>query len=228
MTELRLQALRELDDEALAAAYATPTETWGKPWLRVNFVSTVDGAAHGSDGLSTSINDAADKRVFDLLRAQADCLVVGAGTLRAEGYDVPRVPLVIVSREGQVPDNLRDAPPNRILMASVESSPYLTETRELLGPENTLVLGSEEIDFVELKSLLAQRGWANQLCEGGPQLFGTLAAAGVVDELCCTIVPRLAGGEALRIMVGPEVDVALELTSLLEQDGTLLGRWRVS
>lgn len=228
MTELRLQSLRELDDEALTAAYASKTEAWGEPWLRVNFVSTVDGAAHGDDGLSKSINNPADKRVFDVLRAQADCLVVGAGTLRAEEYDVPRVPLVVVSREGQVPENLRDAPPNRILMATVESSPHLAETRELLGPENTLVLGADEIDFVRLKSVLGERGWANQLCEGGPQLFGSLVAAGVVDELCHTIVPRLVGGDGLRIMAGPDVDVALEPILLLEQDGTLLGRWLLS
>ena len=91
---LELRRLADLSDDELAAAYAPESE----PWLRVNFVSTLDGAAQGSDGLSGSINNAADKRVFDALRARADCLVVGAGTLRSEEYDVPRVPLVVVSR----------------------------------------------------------------------------------------------------------------------------------
>ena len=227
MTELELQSLRDLDDEALAAVYASRAEPWGEPWLRVNFVSTVDGSTQGGDGLSKSINNDADKRVFDTLREQADCLVVGAGTLRSEEYDVPPLPLVVVSREGKVPDGLRDAPANRILMATVESSPHLAETRELLGPENTLVLGDDEIDFVRLKALLGERGWAEQLCEGGPQLFGTLLTAGVVDELCHTIVPRLVAGDGLRIATGPDVDIALEPVSLLQQDGTLLGRWLV-
>ncbi|WP_257952727.1 dihydrofolate reductase family protein [Nocardioides sp. B-3] len=82
MTELSLQPLADLSDAELAEAYAPRAE----PWLRVNFVSTVDGAAQGTDGLSKSINNAADMRVFNALRDRADCPVVGAGTLRAEGY----------------------------------------------------------------------------------------------------------------------------------------------
>ena len=74
----------------------------------------------------------------------------------------------------------------------------------------------------------AQRGWANQLCEGGPQLFAALLAAGVVDELDCTFVPRLVGGDRLRISAGAGVDVRLDLAALFEQEGTILGRWLVT
>lgn len=220
---LELQRLADLSDDDLAEAYAPPRS----PWLRVNFVSTVDGAAQGGDGLSKSINNDADKRVFDTLRRRADCLVVGAGTLRAEGYDVPRVPLVVVSRSADVPPTLRGAPRGRILMATVASADGLAAAREELGEEHVLVLGEEEIDLGLLKATLAQRGWSEQLCEGGPSLFADLLAAGVVDELCWTVVPRLTGGDAVRIATGAEVDVALRPALLLEQDGTLLGRWLV-
>ena len=225
MTEpLELQRLADLSDDDLAAAYAPQ----GEPWLRVNFVTTADGAAQGSDGLSTSINNAADKRVFDALRSRADCLVVGAGTLRAEGYDVPRLPLVVVSRSADLPPTLRDAPRGRVLMATVASADGLASTRDQLGEENVLVLGDDEVDLAELKRRLAERGWADQLCEGGPSLFADLLAAGVVDELCWTIVPRLVGGDAVRLATGADVDVALRPALLLEQDGTLLGRWLVT
>lgn len=220
---LELQRLADLSDDELARAYAPPLE----PWLRVNFVSTVDGAAQGSDGLSKSINNEADKRVFDALRARADCLVVGAGTLRAEGYDVPRLPLVVVTRSAALPPTLRNAPRGRILMATVASAAGLSASREQLGEENVLVLGEDEIDLVELKRTLAGRGWTEQLCEGGPSLFADLLAAGVVDELCWTVVPALAGGDAVRIARGAEVEAALRPVLLLEQDGTLLGRWLV-
>lgn len=220
---LELRHLADLTDDDLAAAYAPPST----PWLRVNFVSTVDGAAQGSDGVSKSINNDADKRVFDALRRRADCLVVGAGTLRAEGYDVPRLPLVVVSRSADLPPTLRGAPSGRILMATVASADGLTASREELGEDNVFVLGEEEIDLVELKATLAERGWVEQLCEGGPSLFADLLAAGVVDELCWTVVPRLTGGDAVRIATGAEVDVALRPALLLEQDGTLLGRWLV-
>src|SRR5690349_13387487 len=103
---LELQRLADLSDDDLAAAYTPERE----PWLRVNFVSTVDGAATGSDGLSGTINNDADKRVFDTLRRRAHCLVVGAGTIREEEYDVPRVPIVVVSRSADVPPTLAEAP----------------------------------------------------------------------------------------------------------------------
>ncbi len=220
---VELQRLADLSDDELARAYAPG----GEPWLRVNFVSTVDGAAQGSDGVSKSINNEADKRVFDALRSWADCLVVGAGTLRAEGYDVPRLPLVVVSRSANLPPTLRDAPRGRILMATVSSADGLDEVREQLGEENVLVLGEDEVDLPELKRELAGRGWVDQLCEGGPSLFADLLAAEVVDELCWTIVPRLTGGDAVRIAAGVEVDVGLRPALLLEQGGTLLGRWLV-
>lgn len=218
-----LRRLAELDDDELAELYAPRAE----PWLRVNFVSTVDGAAHGPDGLSKSINNPADKRVFDLLRRRADCLVVGAGTLRDEGYQVPRLPLVVVSRTAQVPPTLREAPPGRVLMATVATAAGLAETRERLGADQVLVLGEDEPDLVALKSVLAERGWVDQLSEGGPHLFAGLLAAGVVDELCHTIVPRLIGGSHARITAGPDVDVPLRPAVLLEEGGTLLGRWLV-
>ena len=221
--DLELKRLADLSDDELTELYAPPSG----PWLRVNFVSTVDGAAQGSDGLSKGINNDADKRVFDALRSRADCLVVGAGTLRTEAYDVPRLPLVVVSRSGDLPPTLRDAPPGRVLMATVASADGLAEVREQLGAENVLVLGEEEVDLVALKQELADRGWAEQLCEGGPSLFADLLAAGVVDELCWTVVPMLTGGDAVRIATGSEVDVTLRPALLLEQDGTLLGRWLV-
>ncbi|SEB68689.1 Pyrimidine reductase, riboflavin biosynthesis [Nocardioides exalbidus] len=220
---LEIQRLADLSDDELVAAYAPRSG----PWLRVNFVSTVDGAATGSDGLSKSINDDADGRVFDALRSRADCLVVAAGTLRDEGYDVPRLPLVVVTRSGDVPPKLRDAPPGRILMATVATADGLAEARHVLGEGNVMVLGEEEIDLAALKAQLADRGWDEQLCEGGPSLFADLLAAGVVDELCWTVVPRLLGGDGPRIATGADVDVALRPVLLLEQDGTLLGRWLV-
>ena len=220
---VELRRLADLSDDELAAAYTPERE----PWLRVNFVSTVDGAAQGSDGLSGTINNDADKRVFDALRRRADCLVVGAGTLRSEEYDVPALPLVVVSRSADLPPTLRDAPRGRILMATVASSDGLAAAREALGEENVLVLGDDVIDLALLTSELADRGWTEQLCEGGPSLFADMLAAGVVDELCLTIVPMLTGGDAVRIATGADLDVALRPALLLEQDGTLRGRWLV-
>src|SRR5690625_2314580 len=61
------------------------------PWVRFNFVSSLDGAAT-VDGLSGGLNDPWDLRVFETLRAQAHAVVVGAGTIRNEGYDAVFLP----------------------------------------------------------------------------------------------------------------------------------------
>jgi riboflavin biosynthesis pyrimidine reductase len=187
----------ETDD--LDELYAAPR----RPWLRVNMISTVDGAATGDSGKSGSINNAVDKRVFHLLRAQCDVIVVGASTARIEGYGPAVRPIVVVSRQDTVPDGLRDAPAGSV-------------TVEPLG------------DPAAFKASLVERGWTNILCEGGPTLLRELLAAGVVDELCATTVPRLIGGDHLRITHGAPVDVPLELHTLVEADGTLLVRWLVS
>ena len=90
------------------------------------------------------------------------------------------------------------------------------------------MLGEDEIDLVALKAELADRGWADQLCEGGPSLFADLLAAGVVDELCWT--DRAAAHRRRRRTDrhrAPRSTCALRPALLLEQDGTLLGRWLV-
>ncbi len=217
----------EVADGDLAARYARPFDHVG-PWMRVNMVSTVDGAAQGEDGKSGGINNAADKRVFDALRRVADCVVVGAGTLRTEGYRPTGVPLVVVSRSAEVPPLLRDAEPGQVLLATTERGTGLAEARALLGVENVLVLGSYSVDLATLKAALYDRGFTEQLSEGGPQLLHHLLAEGVADELCVTVVPRAVGGTGLRIVAGSGLDVPLTPTLLLEEAGTLLGRWRVS
>jgi riboflavin biosynthesis pyrimidine reductase len=209
--------------EELADLYRPPR----LPWLRVNMVSTLDGAANGESGTSGSINNPADKAVFDALRAQADAIVVGAGTARTEGYRVADVPLVVVSHQGQVPVNLREAPAGKVLLAVCASSPGLDDAVALLGTEHVIVVGEAQVDLVALKQALVGRGLENLLSEGGPHLLRDLLASGAADELCVTVVPRAIGGVHPRIVMGDSVDHELDLAVLLEQDGTLLGRWLV-
>ncbi len=70
-----------------------------------------------------------------------------------------------------------------------------------------------------------RRGWTRLLTEGGPSWLWTLVAHGLLDELCLTLAPTLVGGDHPRPLAGPDVAVDLDLHALLEQDGTLLGRW---
>jgi riboflavin biosynthesis pyrimidine reductase len=211
-------------DVPLSELYAAPEG----PWLRVNMVATVDGAATGHTGTSRSINTPADKVVFDQLRAEADVLVVGAGTLRDEGYAPNRLPIVAVTRSASVPPTLADVAPGQLLLATCEHAAGIDAAREQLGEEHVLVLGSHRVDLAALRATLVERGMRRILSEGGPHLLRDLLDQGCADEVCVTTVPRFIGGTHPRISDGPPVDVPLELASLVEDEGTLLARWLVS
>ena len=211
----------ELSDAQLDELYAVPH----RPWLRVNMISTLDGAATGEDGKSGGINNEADHRVFESLRRLCDVVLVGAGTARAEGYRDLSQPLVLVSRRGAVPPQLREAEPGSVLMATCAAAERLADARATLGDEQVLVLGHHRVDLAALKQTFVDRGWTSILSEGGPHLLRDLLAEGVVDELDLTVVPRVLGGLHPRITDGAPLDVPLEPALLLEDGGTLLGRW---
>lgn len=219
-----LPSLDDLDDDALAAAYDRPRT----PWLRLNFVSSVDGAVQGDDGLSRSLNNEADERVFQALRRLADVVVVGAQTVRAEEYEANRTPMVVVSRSGRITDQVAEGGHARVVLATTADCPRLAEVREQLGEDDVWVLGEGSVDPHALRERLLAEGYADILCEGGPHLARELLEAGVVDELCVTTVPTVIAGDHLRLAAGAPVDVPLRLHGLIAAGDTLLARWFVS
>lgn len=235
-------AEREVD---LAALYAHPAGL-----VRANMVASVDGAAWGVDHRSGTINDAADFRVFRVLRALADVVVVGAGTARAEGYTplerpaglahlAPRaadgspapLELALVSRTGAVPPALADAdrPPLVVTgdAGAAAARAALPADRVVVAPG----LEAGEVDLGAALAALAERGLARVLTEGGPRLLASLLAAGLVDEVCLTTTARLEGPGAGRIVAGAAGGPAgrTRLGHLLADraTGTLLARWVV-
>ncbi len=207
----------------LHALYAAPST----PWFRVNMVSTLDGAVTGESGRSGAISNDVDQRVFDLLRELADVVVVGAGTARIERYRPADRPIVVVSRSGRLPEKLRGVEPGRVILATCQHAPELDESRRLLPPGDLLLLGSHRVDLAAMRRRLEERGFNHMLCEGGPHLLRDLLDQGVVDELDATVVPRLVSGLHPRVTDGPPIDVPLRLNTLVEERGTLLGRWFV-
>jgi len=218
------------------------------PGVRANMVSTLDGSATGADGRSGSINNAADWRVFRVLRALADVVLVGAGTVRAEGYtELPvaddlravraslgragSLELAVVTISGDLPDAVLDGerPP---LVVTVADNPALGGLRERIGADRVLVTGDgHRVDPRGVVRALAERGLDHVLAEGGPSLLSGLVEADVVDEVCLTWTPRLVGGPAPRILDQPAwLSPARDLhpLHLLHADGVLLGRWRVA
>jgi riboflavin biosynthesis pyrimidine reductase len=211
-------------DDRLRSLYGPPR----LPWLRVNMISTLDGAATGAGGKSGDINNSADKRVFDTLRALADVIVVGAGTARIEEYGVASAPIAVVSRRAEIPAGLREAPTGKVILVTCARADGLPTSREMLGEDQVIVVGDDAVDLRRMRAELVDRGFQNLHSEGGPHLLADLLASGVVDELCVSVVPHLVSGPYPRIAVGPGVNIDLDLLLLLEGNGTLLGRWAVS
>ncbi|MDK1475202.1 pyrimidine reductase family protein [Streptomyces sp. 549] len=237
---------RQWSLDELADAYAYPPGD-GSGWLRANMVASVDGAAH-HQGRSQPLSGAADMRVFGVLRALADAVVVGAETVRREGYRPARAREAFAARRaaaGQTP-----APAVAVVSAGLDldfSAPLftgpLTPTLVVTGaqapPERVAAArraGAEVLvagdgagaDPGRVPGVLAARGLTRLLTEGGPRVLGQFAAAGVLDELCLTVSPRLAGGEAERITSGPALAVPADfsLEAVLEETGYLFTRYR--
>jgi riboflavin biosynthesis pyrimidine reductase len=114
-----------------------------------------------------------------------------------------------------------------VLLGTTATARSLPEARDVLGDEHVLVVGEDAVDLPSLLRQLRERGMSRLLSEGGPSLLRTMFDAGVVDELCLTWVPTVVAGDGPRITHGPSVDVPLALSLLLEEEGTLLGRWLV-
>ncbi len=231
-TRLPAAELREL--------YAFPA---GRRWLRSNFVTTLDGSAQGADGRSGSVNTPADNRVFALQRELCEAVLVGSGTVRAEGYervtptrrraDPPA--LVVVSGSGRVPDGLAAPVRGRgvgiLVTRAAAGKGTLDRARDALGRDAVVVAGDEHVDLAVALDALADRGLRHVLCEGGPTLFSAALAAGVVDEAAFSLVPSLIGGNGIRVtsgaLLGAPDGIRLTLRLLVEEAGTLLGLWRV-
>jgi len=221
----------DLGDDELRALYQPPAE---RPWLRVNFVASVDGAVE-LDGYSRGLGSPADRRVFGLLRRYPDGLLVGAGTLRHEGYGpvktrnhagaYPRL-IVVSGRLDLSPAQsaLADAPTRPAILTSETAPP--DRVTALSAVADVFSAGANQVDLAAGLAVLREQGIQQVLCEGGPHLFGSLAAAGLVDEVCLTVSPLLAGAGAGRITAGPPAPPAgLRLRHVLEEDGVLLLRY---
>jgi riboflavin biosynthesis pyrimidine reductase len=95
----------------------------------------------------------------------------------------------------------------------------------VLGDEQVLVCGEESVDDVRLVAMLADRGWERILTEGGPHLAGSMVAAGVLDEVCLSLTPLVVGGDGPRMTSAVATVTGFLPRLLVEEDGTLIGRW---
>lgn len=216
-----------------------------RPWVVVDMITTIDGAT-AAGGRSGALGTPADRRVFLALRAIADVVLVGAGTVRAEGYGPVRLDLeqqarrlergqdarprlAIVSRRLDLDRRsslFRDDPPPIVITSPGADRARRTELTDA-GADLVLAGTGPEVDLAVALRTLGEMGAGVVLCEGGPSLNGALLAQGLIDEVCLSLTPRLVGGGSPRVAQGPErPDLEpLQLRRVLEEDGVLFLRY---
>jgi 5-amino-6-(5-phosphoribosylamino)uracil reductase len=222
-SQLRLLgSVRELDGDELPAFYHYPEEQSGI-WLRANFIASLDGGATVG-GTSGRLGGPGDRAVFGLLRELADMILVGAGTVRVEGYagarltvdqrqsrqargqsEVPQ--LAIVTKSGRLDRDMpvftRTEVPPLVLTCAAAAD----QTRQRLADVADVIDCSDDdptrVDEAAMLATLADCGQHRVLTEGGPTLFGSFVERNLLDELCLTIAPSLVGGQSPRIATGP-------------------------
>lgn len=248
------QAELVLDDVMEVVGGEHRPATAERPWLYTNMIASTDGAT-AIDGLSGELGSDGDLAMFQALRAQADVILVGAATARAEEYrppiaysssleqrekrgQKPRPRLALVSNSLHIESNLPlfdDTEDNRPMIITSENS-LATATddpdrRWLLERADVRVAGVDQVDLLAAVTLLGESGHPRILCEGGPSINGQLAALGRVDEWNLTIAPILASGESKRAAVGPLPEsppAGMELARVWLQDHFLFCRWVAS
>jgi 5-amino-6-(5-phosphoribosylamino)uracil reductase len=168
-----------------------------RPWLRTNFVTTLDGAAHDVGGVTASLGGDTDTALFAHLRTLADVILVGAGTTRIENYGPKSpAPIAIASRRLEIPERLQA--PGVIVVTTADAPGERVDELTAAGVD-VIAHGEVTVDWPAVLATFAARGWFRINCEGGPSLHGELVSQGLVDDLCLTIAPVLTAGDAPRI-----------------------------
>jgi riboflavin-specific deaminase-like protein len=218
-----------------------------RPYLVLNMISTADGAA-SIEGRTRALGDSTDRAIFHGLRTQVDCVMVGAGTARAERYGrlardpehrerrraeglAPEPLGCVVSRRLAIPPDLPllEEPEARVVVitaSDAELAPAAARVEYLRADP-----GEEAMALAPLLARLrSEHGVRSVLCEGGPTLNRSLLAEGLVDELFLTLAAKLVAGVPERTIVAgqPTAEpVELELRACLEADGSLYLRYGV-
>lgn len=220
------RAVESVVDAAAAVVDETRVAPPERPWVTVNMIASVDGASADTEGRSGKLGGPADHEVFHALRAAADVILAGAGTVRAENYGAPKVAaemqaarrqrgqaplprLAVVSASLRLDPGARlfreapdDQPPIVLTSeAALTTEPSAADGRRLAEVADVRAAGRDLVDWHELVRILHRDFDARiLLVEGGPNVNGQLVAHDLVDELCLTIAPVLMGGLTARIV----------------------------
>ncbi|MBT2492228.1 bifunctional diaminohydroxyphosphoribosylaminopyrimidine deaminase/5-amino-6-(5-phosphoribosylamino)uracil reductase RibD [Streptomyces sp. ISL-96] len=227
-----------LADEAEAGNIAWLTSVrLGRPYVRWKYAATLDGRIAAADSTSRWISSAESRADVHRLRAEADAVIVGSGTMRADdphlavrGINGVTQPLRVVvdTNATAVKPGARvldDAAPTLIAVAENVENSATAHLTEADAEVVRLPRAAAGLDIPALLAALHARGVRSVLLEGGPTLAGAFVAAGAVDAVTGYLAPVLLGAgpaalsdagittitEALRLHISESVRIGPDL-----------------
>jgi riboflavin biosynthesis pyrimidine reductase len=197
-------------------------------WLRLNLVTSVSGSAAGSDGTSETLTSAVDRRILGVIRELSDVVLVGAQSVRAEGYVRPkRAPLAVVTASGNLDGHKisGDGPPI-VIVCPPEA---VERVRQSLPGADILTVDGPRMLAAGILAALRGHGFSSIVCEGGPGLARQFVVSGLLDEVCLTTSPRLTGVTLSLFGIDEFAEVPVTLGQLLiDDESSLYARWTVA
>ena len=191
----------ESADDLIEKHVALPaTRPDGRALVRLNMISSADGGTVVG-GTSGGLGNRNDHAVFAALRARADAVLVGLGTVVPEHYHAPTEPGLQIYVVADQPDIAGDVElftsGRATLVLPADAAP---------APEGVPELRLGSGSLVDLSAVVAYLEGKVVLMEGGPSLAGQMVALGLVDEFFHTISPMVISGESPRVAHGPPGD----------------------
>lgn len=155
--------------------------------------------AFSRSGSSGTLGNELDTQLLLALREWADCVLVGAGTVRDEDYAPAAHRFAVVSRSlslNPASRFLRGTPPLILTPAASLRSDSLADARHALSRAGAVLVDTGDGTPQEIMAALHARGYARISCEGGPSVYSQLLAAGAIDVLHLTVDPSTSGGDS--------------------------------
>lgn len=207
-------------------AYGTPLGTGdGRPWVSLCMVASIDGSTV-VDGRSAQLSSATDSAVLLQLRRLADVIIVGAGTVRAEGYGPPSTPgqrIGVVTGTGNVPLESELFTSGAGFVITSEAAPGIGEHIDVIrcGTDAVDLDGAiRRLDQVKADCAIVQ-------VEGGAALNAAMIESDLLDEINVTTSPLTVGGAGPRLAAGAlPVAHRFEIAQLaLDEQSFVFSRW---
>lgn len=201
------------DCEALNPAFNKFMRT-GLPYVTVKIAQSLDGRIADAAGRSRWISSPQSRRETHKLRAEADAVLAGIGTVLADdpllnvrGVKVPRQPWVVaLDSSFRVPRRAQIFKNERVVIATTRKA-SVTAMKRLPHDAKILVLPSEKgrVSLPALLKELGKLGISHVLVEGGGQVAGSFISEGLADRFVCFVAPVIIGGtESRNAMVWPD------------------------